>query len=271
MAAPEGTRRAVVTGASSGIGAAFAERLAHDQYDLVVVARRGDRLEALAKRLREESTVNVRVVVADLTQPEQLRSVERLVADDPALELLVNNAGFSASMPFVSLDPDRAEEMIRVQVIAVTRLTRAAVPGMIARGHGAIINVSSRLAFSASMQSPPLNKRAVYAATKAYINTFTEILYDELKGTGVRVQALCPGIVWTEFYERQGMKPGTFPPAMVQKAEEVVAASLAGLKRGEVICVPALDDPALLAQMDESERRVWDHSTGGGIAKRYTE
>ncbi len=271
MATPEGKRRAVVTGASSGIGAAFAERLARDRYDLVIVARRGERLEALAKRLRAESKVDVQVIVADLTQPEQLRSVERRIADDPALELLVNNAGFSASMPFVTLDPDRAQEMIQVQVVAVTRLTRAALPGMIARGRGAVINVSSRLAFSASMTSPPLNKRAVYGATKAYINAFTAILHDELKGTGVQVQALCPGIVWTEFYERQGMKPGTFPPAMLQKAEDVVQASLAGLKRGEVICVPALDDPALLAQMDKSERRVWDHSTGGAIARRYTE
>ncbi len=271
MATPDGKRRAVVTGASSGIGAAFAERLAREQYDLGIVARRADRLEALAQRLREQEKVNVQVVVADLSQPADLHYVERLIADDPALDLLVNNAGFSASMPFVTLDPDRAEEMIRVQVIAVTRLTRAALPGMIARGHGAIVNVSSRLAFTTSMPSPPLNKRAVYAATKAYVNTFTEILHDELKGTGVQVQALCPGIVWTEFYERQGMKPGMFPPAMLQKAEEVVQASLAGLERGEVICVPALDDPDLVKQIDESERRVWDHSNGGAIAKRYTE
>lgn len=272
MATPDGKgRRAVVTGASSGIGAAFAERLASDHYNLTVVARRRERLAALAQRLREKEHVDVQVVVVDLTKPADLHALEERLAGDEELALLVNNAGFNTSVPFVTLDPDRAEEMINVQVLAVTRLTRAALPGMIARGHGAIINVSSRLAFTASMPSPPLNKRAVYAATKAYVNTFTEILHDELKGTGVQVQALCPGIVWTEFYERQGMKPGMFPPAMLQKPEDVVQASLAALKRDEVICVPALDDPELVKQIDESDRRVWDHSTSGAIAKRYTE
>jgi short-subunit dehydrogenase len=272
MTTPDGKRRrAVVTGASSGIGTAFAERLASDHYNLTIVARRRERLQALGHRLREKEQVDVQVVIADLNKPADLHALEERLAGDEELELLVNSAGFSASMPFVTLDPDRAEEMINVQVLAVTRLTRAALAGMIARGRGAIINVSSRLTFTASMPSPPLNKRAVYAATKAYINTFTEILHDELKGTGVQVQALCPGIVWTEFYERQGMKPGMFPPAMLQKPEEVVAASLAGLKWDEVICVPALDEPELLQQIDESERRVWDHSTGGAIAKRYTE
>ena len=170
--------RAFVTGASSGIGAAFAERLARDRYNLVIIARRRERLEALAQRLQQSQHVSVEVLAADLTQPDQLRAVEKRVAEDAALELLVNNAGFGGYMPFVTLDPNRAEELIRLQVLAVTRLTRAALPGMVARGHGTIVNVSSRLAFSAPLPSPPLPKRAVYAATKAFINTFTQILHN---------------------------------------------------------------------------------------------
>ncbi len=203
--------RALVTGASSGIGAAFAERLARDQYDLIVVARRRDRLSELAQRLQETHHIHVEVMAIDLARPDELRTVEQRISEDAALEFLINNAGFGGYMPFTTLDPDRAEELIHVQVLAVTRLTRAALPGMIARGHGAIINVSSRLAFTGSLASPPLPKRAVYAATKAYINTFTQILHDELQGTGVKVQALCPGVVATEFHEKSGHQSGAVP------------------------------------------------------------
>ncbi len=147
MVVENGARpRALVTGASSGIAAAFAERLADDGHDLIVVARRRERLEQLAQRLRREQGIAVEVLVADLTQPSELHAVEKRAAGDPALELPINNAGFGAYMPFVQLAPDRAEELIRLQIVALTRLTRAALPGMIARGRGAIINVSSLLA-----------------------------------------------------------------------------------------------------------------------------
>ncbi len=261
--------RALVTGASSGIGAAFAERLAREQYDLILVARRRDRLEALARQLQEKQSVTVTFIGADLTQPTELEAVEKRIVQEPALTVLVNNAGFGGYMPFVSLEPNRAEELIRLQVIAVTRLTRVALPRMIARGRGAIINVSSRLAFSAPMPSPPLPKRATYAATKAYINTFSQILANELEGTGVRVQALCPGVVQTEFHQRVGIDPGRYPAGVVMTPEDVVAASLAGLERGEVICVPALDDPSLLAQIDEGQRRLFEQSRSGSLAERY--
>lgn len=129
--------------------------------------------------------------------------------------------------------------------------------------------MSSRLALSGSLASPQLPKGATYAATKAYINTFTQILQSELEGTGVRVQALCPGVVRTEFHQRMGMDPGQFPAAMVMKSEAIVDAALAGLRLGEVICVPALDDPDLLAQLTASERRVLEHSNSGTLAQRY--
>ena len=260
--------RALVTGASSGIGKAFAERLARDGYDLILVARRRDRLEALAARLSEESSVSVDVLAADLTKSDDLDKVEGRIAREPILDLLVNNAGFGAYMPFVELAPGRAEELIRLQVLAVTLLTRAALPGMIARRKGAVINVSSRLAFSASLPSPPLPKRAVYAATKSYINTFSRIMANELAGTGVRMQALCPGVVRTEFHEVQGMDASRFPVG-IMSPEDLVAASLAGLARDEVICIPALDDPGQLAAVEASERRLFEESRGGEPSKRY--
>jgi short-subunit dehydrogenase len=260
---------ALVTGASSGLGAAFAERLARDQYDLILVARRRERLDELAQRLHQAHGATVEVIAADLTQPRELKTIEQRIAEAPALTMLVNNAGFGGYMPFASLDSDRAEELIRLQVVAVTRLTRAVLPGMMARGQGSIINVSSRLAFSGTLPSPPLPKRATYAATKAYINTFTQILANELDGTGVRVQALCPGVVRTEFHQNVGLDPASFPAGIVMTSEDVVQASMAGLARGEVICVPALDDPDLLTQVAESQRQLFEKSRSGSMAERY--
>jgi hypothetical protein len=263
---------ALVTGASSGIGAVFAERLARDGYDLVIVARRRDKLEALAQRLTKDqpaSGLSVEVLVADLSKPADLRRVEKYILEDTALELLVNNAGFGGYMPFTQLDPDRAEELINLQVLAVTRLSRAALPGMLARKKGAIINVSSRLAFSGSLGSAQLPKRATYVGAKAFINAFSQLLHSELEGTGVQVQALCPGVVPTEFHQKVGADFNNFPAAIVMKAEDVVNASLAALKTGEVICIPALDDLALLNQIQESERQLFDVTRTGSLARRY--
>lgn len=261
--------RAVVTGASSGIGQAFAERLAGDGYDLVVVARRRDRLEALAKRLGEQHGAAVDVLVADLTDPAALATVERRVAGDPALVLLVNNAGFGGYMPFVDLEPDQAEALIRLHILAVTRLTRAALPAMLARGRGAIINVSSQLAFSASMSAPTLPKRAVYVGAKAYLNAFTETLAHELVGTGVQVQVLCPGIVQTEFHEIVGRDITQLPAQIVASPAHVVQASLAGLRLGEIICVPTLSDTAVLQTSQASQRAVFDSGRTATLAPRY--
>jgi short-subunit dehydrogenase len=260
---------ALITGASSGIGTAFAERLAHDGYDLILVARRREKLEALAERLREAHQVNVEVLAADLSQRDSLHAVEKRIAGDIALAFLVNNAGFGGYMPFVELDPDKAEEQLNLHVIALTRLTRAALPGMIARRGGSIINVSSRLAFSAAMGSSQLPKRATYVGTKAYINAFTQLVQSELDGTGVRLQALCPGVVATEFHILVGTDSSRFPAAIVMTPEDVVSASLTGLELGEVICVPTLGDVGLLAQIHESERTFFDLSRSGSMAMRY--
>jgi hypothetical protein len=260
---------ALVTGASSGLGAAFAERLAQDGYDLIIVARRGDRLQALAKRLQEKNHVEVETVTADLSKPADLHALEKRAAQEEALEMIVNNAGFGGYMPFVQLDPDKAEELINVQVLAVARLTRAVLPGMLARKKGAIINVSSRLGFSGPLGISRLPERATYAGTKAFIITFSQLLQSELEGTGVQVQALCPGVVKTEFHQVVGIDPNQYPAAIVMQPEDVVEASLAGLRLGEVVCVPALNDNSILTRLEEDQRQFFEASRTGSLAARY--
>ncbi len=263
-----GRKLALVTGASSGLGAAFAERLAKDDYDLIIVARRRERLEVLAQQLQVSHPVNVQVLVADLSKPNDLHRVEKYIGDS-VLELLVNNAGFGGYKPFIELDPDQAEELINLKVLAITRLTRAALPNMVKRRRGSIINVSSRLAFSGSMGSSQLPKRATYVGANAFINAFSQLVQSELEGTGVRVQALCPGVIRTEFHERVGADPNRFPPEIVMSPEDVVNASLAALKSGEVICIPALEDRGLLKQIQDDERRLFEQTRSGTLAKRY--
>ena len=231
-------RCALVTGASAGIGAAFAARLARDGYDLVLVARNRERLERLAEHLRKECSVDVEVLAADLTEHSELRIIEKLV-EDTALDLVVNNAGFGTAGAFVKLDADKEEQEIRLNIVALVRLTRAALPGMVARRRGAIVNVSSMAAF----QPAPYN--ITYGATKAFVNSFTEGLHEELRGTGVTVQALCPGFTRTEFQERAGIDVSNLPAFVWMTPEAVAEASLAALRRGDLICVPGLANRAL--------------------------
>ena len=261
---------AIVTGASAGIGAAFAERLAALGYSLTLVARRRERLETLAQRLHARDSTRVDVLAADLTRHDDLHAVEARRSDTPP-DMLVNNAGFGGYMPFADLPPERAEALIRLQVVAPTRLTRAALPGMLARGRGDIINVASRLAFSGTLSAPQLPKRTVYAATKAYIVTFSQLLAAEVAGSGVRVQVLCPGVVRTEFHAVMGADPSRMPPEIVMSPEDVVQASLKGLELGELICVPGLDDPAMADRIGAAQRELLQHSGSGTLADRYQE
>jgi short-subunit dehydrogenase len=228
---------ALITGASSGIGAAFARRLAASGHNLVLVGRRKERLEALSAEIRQQKPVVVDVLVADLADEKGVEQVERCIADLGDLDLLVNNAGFGTTGNFAGSDLDRQLDMIQVHVLAPVRLTRAALPGMIARRYGGIINVASLAAFL------PAPGNATYSATKNYLVTFSEILALELKGTGVRVQALCPGFTVTEFHERPELKEferSQIPKMLWCSAEDVVNESLKGLKRGRVVVVPGL-------------------------------
>jgi len=225
---------AVVTGASAGIGAAYARRLAAEGYDLVLVARRRERLEALAGELRARHGVEVEALPADLTQDDELKAVEDRITRAENLEFLLNNAGFGAAGWFYKTSLESHDAMHRLHVLATLRLTHAALRRMTARGRGAVVNVSSVAAF---VTRPGTTS---YYATKAWIVCFTEGLYLELKAghMPVRVQALCPGYTVTEFHDVMGFDRKLIPASLWMTAEDVVEASLRGLARGRLIVVP---------------------------------
>ncbi len=223
-------RTAVITGASAGLGAEYARQLAAAGTNLVLVARRLDRLDDLARELREKHAVTVETLQADLATSDGIDHVVRRIAGDETLDLLVNNAGFSGGKSFVERDAAVHMDMVQVHVAATVRLTRAALPGMISRGRGAIINVASIAAWSAF--SGPM-----YSGTKAFLVMFSENLQAELKSKGICVQALCPGMTHTEFHEVADIDKAIVPKPLWMTAEEVVRISLRRLGRGAV-CVP---------------------------------
>ena len=220
---------ALVTGATSGIGLGFARRLASDGFDLVLVARDEGRLSTLADELRR-SGVGCEVIAADLGERERLDVVMSRVADaSRPVEVLVNNAGFGVGQRFVGGDLDAQQAMIDVMVTAVMRLSHAALPGMVDRGRGAVVNVSSVAGFL------PFGP---YSAAKAWVTTFTEGLATELTGTGVRALAVCPGFVRTEFHERAGIDVDRSSDTWWLEVDRVVDAAMRDLRRGTVVCVP---------------------------------
>lgn len=226
---------ALVTGASSGIGRAISVRLAADGSDLVLVARRGDLLDTLAEELRGSCKVTVEVLVADLTDPVQLATVEARLRDARApVDLLVNNAGLGAQGRFAEIPLDRQEHQVRLNVLAPVRLTHAALEGMLSRGSGGILNVSSIAG------TQPLPNLATYAATKAYLLSFSHSLHEEVRRAGVSVTALLPGFTRTEFHDAAGMSRSIVPGPAWMSAEVVAAAGLRAVARGRAQCVPGL-------------------------------
>ena len=219
----------LVTGASAGIGATFARRLFRDGYRLILVARRQDRLDALARELGGAETL-----AADLIDEAGLKLVEDRILAAPDLELLVNNAGFGFTGRFFDLPVDGHDAMHRLHIMATMRLTHAALGGMVARGKAAVVNVSSVAGFGTSPGS------VSYSATKAWINNFTEGVAMDLRSAGspVKVQALCPGFTITEFHDVMKMDRSRIPGRMWMRAEDVVDASLKGLERGKLFVVP---------------------------------
>ncbi|KAA0939296.1 SDR family NAD(P)-dependent oxidoreductase [Streptomyces apricus] len=264
------TRRgtALVTGASSGIGAAYAERLASEGWDTVLVARRAQRLDDLARRLRETTGTTVETLVADLSDPGDLARVARRAAGDD-IGFLLNNAGINGYGPFAELEPDLMAKVLAVNVLAVTTLARAAVPAMLERGHGTLVNVASQLAFAGSLPPRPLPERALYGGTKGYVVTFTRTLAAELAGTPLRIQVLCPGLTATEFHKSRGEEPVAGREQSVHEdggmpVDQVVDASLAALEGGRVVCVPGLDDPAPVDGLAEAELAIRTAARRGG-------
>jgi short-subunit dehydrogenase len=253
---------ALVTGASSGIGRAFALRLGAEGYDVVAVGRRRDRLDELVAALPD---VEVTPLVTDLGTDAGVDAIAKVCADHE-LTLLVNNAGVAHYMPFVELPADKASELLHVKAIAPTMLARAAAPGMVSRGEGTIINVSGMLAFSgpASLGELPL-RRAVYTATLAHIVALSQVLHEELAPHGLRVQALCPGVVATEFHERQGLDLSGVPR---MSADDVVTASMRGLELGEIVCAPGLERSDLLDAVFSADVAAFGAQTPQ-LAERY--
>lgn len=255
------SKLALVTGASSGIGQAFAERLAADGYDLVAVGRRRDRLEELAAAA---TGVEVQVLVADLATGEGLDAVAEVCATRP-LTMLVNNAGVSHYMPLAELPAAKARELVTVKVLAPTLLTRAALPGMLERGEGTIVTVSGMFAFSGPAPYSVMPRRAVYAGSLANAVTMSQALATELEPTPIRVQVVCPGVVATEFHSRQGLDLSAVPR---MTAADVVTASLRGLELGEVVCAPGVEDTGLLDAVFQADLAALAGQSPE-LAKRY--
>ncbi|GAA2335510.1 SDR family oxidoreductase [Saccharopolyspora halophila] len=232
---------ALVTGATAGIGRAFARRLAAEGHDMILVARDSERLAELADRLQTRHNVRAETLAADLAVPEQRSQVEQRLADaGNPVDVLVNNAGFGTSDAFWELPLEDLQKQLNVNAAAVLGLTRAAVGVMRERGRGDVINVSSVAGFFSVSGS-------TYSATKAYVTTLSEGLNTTLHGTGVRVMALCPGFTQTEFHQRAGLEMGRLPRAFWLQADQVVHESLADLRAGKAVSIPGLQYKALVA------------------------
>jgi short-subunit dehydrogenase len=227
------TQTAVVTGATAGIGAAFARRLAVEGYDLVLVARDEARLAALAKELTDRHGVAATALAADLSQPAGCERVEARLADpDAPVDMLVNNAGMSLNTPFLRSTVEREEQLLRLNVHAVMRLTLAALPGMVERRRGDVVNVSSVAGFGVPMPG------STYSSSKAWVTNFSESIAQSVRSSRVRVMALCPGYTRTEFHDRAGINMSKTPGWLWLSAEEVVHGGLRDLRHGKIISVP---------------------------------
>ena len=223
---------AFITGASSGIGEAFARALAREGYNLVLAARREDRLLSLAEKLQRGNPVRVETLVVDLSEPSGIERAAAVLHEIPDLEILVNNAGFGAHETFLEIPPEFHASMIRLHIEAPVRLARAALPGMVERGQGAVINVSSISGLIA------LPGSVTYGATKAYLNFFSDALRKEKAGTGVREQALLPGFTYSEFHDVAKVSRAVVPAFLWMPAVRVVNESLKGLREDRAVVIP---------------------------------
>lgn len=255
---------AVITGASTGIGAIYADRLARRGYDLILVARNTERLQTVAARITNASGRSVNVITADLADKTDLRRVEQTLRDNAGITMLVNNAGFGSVVPLLQADVDTMESMIDLNVTALTRLAYAAAPGFVARGEGAIINIASIVAIG------PEILNGVYGASKAFVLALTQSLQHELADKGVRVQAVLPGATATEFWDVAGLGGHDKMPAeWVMSGEDMVDAALVGFDAGEVVTIPPLQDGEEWASYEAARRAMSAHLTNSRPGARY--
>jgi hypothetical protein len=258
---PNGT--AVVTGASTGIGAVYADRLARRGFDLLIIARDAKRLTDLSSELTSKTGRKVDIISVNLTNKEDLRKVESKLQSDTSISLLVNNAGFGGTKSLVDSSIDDLEDMIALNVTALTRLTAAVLPNLLARKRGAIINIASVVALN------PEALNGTYSGTKAYVVNFTQSLSETLKNTGVQVQAVLPGATRTEFWDRAGLPVHNLPHDFVMSADDCVDAALIGFDRHELITIPALPDIQFWNRYDEARRALYPFLSNREAAKRY--
>jgi len=260
MQALKGT--ALITGASTGIGAVYADRLAKRGYDLILVARNEERLLESAARLKSTGR-RIETIVADLTQREDVQRIAERLSSDPTITALVNNAGLGSARKLLDENIDDLESMIYLNVTALTRLALAAMPGFMARRNGLLINVASVVALA------PERLNGTYSGTKAYVVNFTQALQNEVEGTGIRVQAVLPGATATPFWEKSGRPVELLPSEIVMTAEDMVDASLAGLDQHEAITIPALPDPADWERYEAARKALGPNLSRQKPAARY--
>ena len=253
----------LITGASSGIGAICADRLARRGHDLILVARNRERLDALATRITNETGRSVQVIVADLSDKADLARVEQVLRTDASITALVNNAGVGAATRLLEADIERLDRMIDLNVIALVRLTYAVLPAFISRGGGAIINVASVVGIVPEL----LN--GVYGGTKAFVLAFSRSLHKEFAERNIRVQVVLPGATATDFWEIAGTPLEQVPGEMVMKADDMVDAALAGFDQGELITIPALPDIADWDAFESSRQRLIPKLSLSSPALRY--
>jgi uncharacterized protein len=256
---------ALVTGASSGIGAVYADRLAHRGHDLVLVARDATKLEALAVRLRASTGRTVEVLPADLTLRADLAKVETRLANDAAIVMLVNNAGVSLKGGLLVSGADALENLIALNITAPTVLAAAAAKAFVQRKAGAIINISSVLALA------PEALEGVYSGSKAYLLNLSLKLASDVKAAGVRVQAVLPGATRTEIWARSGKDVDAILPGKVMGVDDLVDAALVGFDRGEVVTIPPLADESLWTAYNEARLALGPHLSRREVAERYRE
>ncbi len=254
---------AVITGASTGIGAIYAQRLARRGHDLILVARNRERLEGLATRITNETGRSVEIVTADLSDDADIRRVESILRTDASITVLVNNAGIGAALPLLNSDVDVMESMIKLNVVSVTRLTYAIAPLFVARGAGTIINVAS----IAGVAPEILN--GVYCGTKSFVVALTQSLKHELADKGVRVQAVLPGATRTEFWGIAGQPVENLPQQIVMSADDMVDAALAGFDQGETITIPSLPDAADWNTFEAARQALMPNLSRSKPAERF--
>jgi len=254
---------ALVTGASAGIGAVYADRLAQRGHDLILVARDVAKLTAVAEHVRKTTGRQVELLPADLSVKADVRRVEQRLQSDERITLLVNNAGIGATQPLVDSDVDRLDEMIQVNVTALTRLTRAVAPGLVRRGQGAIINIASVVALAPDL----LN--GTYGGSKAFVLAFSQSLHTELSPHGIQIQAVLPGATSTNFWALSGRPVEHLPSAIVMSAEDMVDASLVGFDRKELVTIPSLPDVADWERLDAARKALAPNLSRAESAARY--